>query len=110
MMKSTKDLLEFLDLSHLSPDEELAIRQVLQRDDNLRKRETGRIRRLQISIPDPKKLKVMTGKWFEELRTHRYGQQSDVTEVLRSSMRRKKTTGKDFVLITINQLNNYTLN
>lgn len=43
-MKSTKDLLEFLDLSHLSTDEELAIRQVLQRDDNLRKRETGRIR------------------------------------------------------------------
>ncbi|XP_071183122.1 synaptotagmin-like protein 2 isoform X1 [Salvelinus alpinus] len=92
MMKSPKDLLEFLDLSHLSTDEELAIRQVLQRDDNLRKRETGRIRRLQISIPDPKKLKIMTGEWFEELRTHRYGRQSDVTEVLRSSMRRKKTT------------------
>uniref|UniRef100_A0A8C7LY15 Synaptotagmin-like protein 1 n=1 Tax=Oncorhynchus kisutch TaxID=8019 RepID=A0A8C7LY15_ONCKI len=92
MMKSTKDLLEFLDLSHLSTDEELAIRQVLQRDDNLRKRETGRIRRLQISIPDPKKLKVMTGEWFEELRTRRYGRQSDVAEVLRSSMRRKKPT------------------
>ncbi|XP_024285470.1 synaptotagmin-like protein 1 isoform X1 [Oncorhynchus tshawytscha] len=92
MMKYTKDLLEFLDLSHLSTDEELAIRQVLQRDDNLRKRETGRIRRLQISIPDPKKLKVMTGEWFEELRTRRYGRQSDVAEVLRSSMRRKKPT------------------
>ncbi|XP_041711598.2 synaptotagmin-like protein 2 [Coregonus clupeaformis] len=92
MMKSTKDSLEFLDLSHLSTDEELAIRQVLQRVDDLRKRETGRIRRLQISIPDPKKLKVMTGEWFEELRTRRYGRQSDVTEVLRYSMRRKKTT------------------
>ncbi|XP_067116198.1 synaptotagmin-like protein 1 isoform X3 [Osmerus mordax] len=92
MMKSNRDLSEDLDLSFLSTDEEMAIRQVLQRDENLKRRETGRIRRLRLSIPDPKKLKVMTGEWFEELRTCRYGRQSDVTEVVRSSMRRKKTT------------------
>ncbi|XP_062302718.1 synaptotagmin-like protein 2 isoform X2 [Osmerus eperlanus] len=92
MMKSNRDLSEDLDLSFLSTDEEMAIRQVLQRDENLKRQETGRIRRLRLSIPDPKKLKVMTGEWFEELRTCRYGRQSDVTEVVRSSMRRKKTT------------------
>ncbi|XP_046886751.1 synaptotagmin-like protein 1 isoform X3 [Hypomesus transpacificus] len=91
-MKCNRDLSDDLDLSFLSTDEEMAIRQVLQRDENLKRQETGRIRRLRLSIPDPKTLKVMTGEWFEELRTRRYGRQSDVTEVVRSSMRRKKTT------------------
>ncbi|XP_010866437.2 synaptotagmin-like protein 2 [Esox lucius] len=91
MMKSTQDISEYLDLSYLSTDEELAIRQVLQRDENLKRQETGRIRRLHYSIPDPKMLKIMTGQWFQELRNRRYGRHSDVTDVVRSSMKKKTT-------------------
>lgn len=91
-MKTSRDLAEELDLSFLSPEEELAIREVLLRDDTLKKQETGRVRLLRLSVPDPAQLKVMTGEWFQELRTRRHGRQSDGTEVVRSSMRRKKTT------------------
>ncbi|KAJ7989997.1 hypothetical protein DPEC_G00310280 [Dallia pectoralis] len=90
-MKSTQDFSEYLDLSYLSTNEELAIRQVLQRDENLKQRENGRIRRLHHSTPDRKMLKVMTGEWFQELRNRRYGRQSDVTDVVRSSMKKRKT-------------------
>ncbi|XP_028827570.1 synaptotagmin-like protein 2 isoform X2 [Denticeps clupeoides] len=89
-MKPTDELSPPLDLSFLSAEEERAIRQVLQRDETLRKQETGRIRRLELAGPDQKQLKVMSGQWFEEIRAKRYGQQPDVTVVVRSSMRLKQ--------------------
>ncbi|KAG9336255.1 hypothetical protein JZ751_002602 [Albula glossodonta] len=89
-MRSHSEVPSDLDLSFLSAEEESAIQKVLQRDENLRKQETGRIRQLRLSIDDPSQLKVMTGEWFEDLRSRRHGRQEDATDVVRSSIRRKK--------------------
>ncbi|XP_051579294.1 synaptotagmin-like protein 2 isoform X2 [Myxocyprinus asiaticus] len=90
-MKQSKSASELIDLSFLSAEEEAAIRQVLLRDEDLKRLESGRVRKLRQSVPDLKQLKTLTGEWFEELRVKRYGQQTDVTAVVRSSMRWKKT-------------------
>ncbi|KAG7465670.1 hypothetical protein MATL_G00156030 [Megalops atlanticus] len=89
-MRSNGEVPSDLDLSFLSADEEAAIRQVLQRDEKLRKQETGRVRRLRLSVADPRQLKVMTGEWFDDLRSRRYGRQTVATDIVRSSIRRKK--------------------
>ncbi|KAJ8383363.1 hypothetical protein AAFF_G00221530 [Aldrovandia affinis] len=94
-MRSNRDVSSDLDLRFLSADEESTIRQVLQRDDKLRKQETGRVRQLRLSIADPQHLKVMTGQWFDDLRSQRYGRQADATDIVRSSIRRKKTPGSN---------------
>ncbi|XP_005169912.1 synaptotagmin-like protein 2 isoform X1 [Danio rerio] len=90
-MKPSKSALGLLDLSFLSAEEEAAIRQVLLRDEDLKRLESGRVRKLRQSVPDLQQLKNLTGEWFEELRIKRYGQQTDVTAVVRTSMRWKKT-------------------
>ncbi|XP_048113905.1 synaptotagmin-like protein 2 isoform X6 [Alosa alosa] len=90
-MKPSAKFPELLDLSFLSADEEAAILKVLQRDEELRKFDTGRQRRLKATTPDPKQVRVMTGEWFEDLKTKRYGQPCDITAVVKSSMRRKRT-------------------
>ncbi|XP_043118773.1 synaptotagmin-like protein 2 [Puntigrus tetrazona] len=90
-MKQSKSTLERIDLSFLSAEEEAAIRQVLLRDEDLKRLESGRVRKLRQSVPDLTQLKTLTGEWFEELKVRRYGQQTDVTAVVRSSMRWKKT-------------------
>ncbi|XP_059376037.1 synaptotagmin-like protein 1 [Carassius carassius] len=91
MMKQSKSTLEVIDLSFLSAEEEAAIRQVLLRDEDLKRLEGGRVRKLRQSVPDLTQLKTLSGEWFEELKVKRYGQQTDVTAVVRSSMRWKKT-------------------
>uniref|UniRef100_A0A3B4EF58 C2 domain-containing protein n=1 Tax=Pygocentrus nattereri TaxID=42514 RepID=A0A3B4EF58_PYGNA len=48
-------------------------------------------RRLRNSVPDHKQLKVLSGEWFEELRSKRYGRQPAISAVVRSSMRWKKS-------------------
>ncbi|XP_073682591.1 uncharacterized protein [Garra rufa] len=90
-MKQSKSALELIDLSFLSAEEEAAIRQVLLRDEDLKRLESGRVRKLRQSVPDLTQLRTLTGEWFEELKVKRYGQQADVTTVVRSSMRWKKT-------------------
>lgn len=90
-MKQSKSASELIDLSFLSAEEEAAIRQVLLRDEDLKRLESGRVRTLRQSVPDLQKLKTLTGEWFEELRVKRYGLQTDVTAVVRTSMRWKKT-------------------
>uniref|UniRef100_A0A8C1GFE7 Synaptotagmin-like protein 1 n=1 Tax=Cyprinus carpio TaxID=7962 RepID=A0A8C1GFE7_CYPCA len=92
-MKQSKSALEVIDLSFLSAEEEAAIRQVLLRDEDLKRLESGRVRKLRQSVPDLTQLKTLSGEWFEELKVKRYGQQTDVTAVVRSSMRWKKTAG-----------------
>ncbi|KAL7872799.1 hypothetical protein AOLI_G00118700 [Acnodon oligacanthus] len=92
-MNSFKDATLFIDLSFLSPEEEAVIRQVLLRDEDLKRLEIGRVRRLRNSVPDHKKLKVLSGEWFEELRSKRYGRQPAISAVVRSSMRWKKSAG-----------------
>ncbi|KAL1257633.1 hypothetical protein QQF64_010877 [Cirrhinus molitorella] len=90
-MKHSKSALELIDLSFLSAEEEAAIRQVLLRDEDLKRLESGRVRKLRQSVPDLQQLRTLSGEWFEELKVKRYGQQEDVTAVVRSSMRWKKT-------------------
>ncbi|KAK2878988.1 hypothetical protein Q8A67_019779 [Cirrhinus molitorella] len=90
-MKHSKSALELIDLSFLSAEEETAIRQVLLRDEDLKRLESGRVRKLRQSVPDLQQLRTLSGEWFEELKVKRYGQQEDVTAVVRSSMRWKKT-------------------
>ncbi|KAI4882922.1 hypothetical protein NFI96_021494 [Prochilodus magdalenae] len=94
-MSSSKDAALFIDLSYLSAEEEGAIRQVLLRDEDLKRLELGRVRRLRNSVPDSKQLKVLSGEWFEDLRSKRYGRQPPVSAVVRSSMRWKKSAGKE---------------
>ncbi|XP_056624713.1 synaptotagmin-like protein 1 isoform X2 [Triplophysa dalaica] len=90
-MKQAKSASEFIDLSFLSAEEEAAIRQVLLRNEDLTRLESGRVRKLRQSVPDLTQLKTLSGEWFEEIRSERYGQRTDVTAVVRSSMRWKKT-------------------
>ncbi|XP_050988529.1 synaptotagmin-like protein 1 isoform X3 [Labeo rohita] len=90
-MKQAKSTFELIDLSFLSAEEEAAIRHVLLRDEDLRRLESGRVRKLRQSVPDLHQLRTLTGEWFEELKVRRYGEQTDVTAVVRSSMRWKKT-------------------
>ncbi|KAK1793132.1 hypothetical protein P4O66_011541 [Electrophorus voltai] len=90
-MKSSKDATIFIDLSFLSAEEEGIIRQVLLRDESLKRLEIGRVRRLRNSVLDRKELKVLTGEWFEEIRAKRHGRQPDISAVVRSSIRWKKT-------------------
>ncbi|XP_059375597.1 synaptotagmin-like protein 1 [Carassius carassius] len=90
-MKQSKRAMELTDMSFLSAEERAAIRQVLLRDEDLKRLERGRLRKLRQSVADFLQLKTLTGEWFEELRVKQYGQQTDVTAVVRFSMRRKKT-------------------
>ncbi|KAI7804669.1 putative synaptotagmin-like protein 1, partial [Triplophysa rosa] len=89
--KQAKSPSEVIDLSFLSAEEEAAIRQVLLRNEDLTRLESGRVRKLRQSVPDLTQLKTLSGEWFEEIRSKRYGQRTDVAAVVRSSMRWKKT-------------------
>ncbi|KAK2843073.1 hypothetical protein Q7C36_011288 [Tachysurus vachellii] len=90
-MKASRDATIFIDLSFLSSEEEAVIHKVLLRDEDLKKHEIGRVRKLRELVPDPKQLKVYSGEWFEELKSKRYGRQPHVSAVVRSSMRWKKS-------------------
>ncbi|XP_027015826.2 uncharacterized protein si:ch211-266g18.6 [Tachysurus fulvidraco] len=90
-MKASKDATIFIDLSFLSSEEEAVIHKVLLRDEDLKKHEIGRVRKLRELVPDPKELKVLSGEWFEDLKSKRYGRQPHVSAVVRSSMRWKKS-------------------
>ncbi|XP_053366351.1 synaptotagmin-like protein 1 [Clarias gariepinus] len=92
-MRASRDATIFIDLSFLSPEEEAIIQKVLVRDEDLKKHEIGRVRKLRERVPDQKELKVLSGEWFEDLKSKRYGRQPHVSAVVRSSMRWKKTAG-----------------
>ncbi|XP_053488910.1 synaptotagmin-like protein 1 [Ictalurus furcatus] len=92
-MTASRDATIFIDLSFLSPEEEAVIHKVLLRDEDLKKHEIGRVRKLRESVPDPKQLKVLSGEWFEDLKSKRHGRQPHVSAVVRSSMRWKKSAG-----------------
>ncbi|KAF7704073.1 hypothetical protein HF521_021145 [Silurus meridionalis] len=93
-MKASRDATIFIDLSFLSPEEEAVIQKVLLRDEDLKKLEMGRVRKLKECVPDPKQLKELSGEWFEDLKSKRHGRQPHVSAVVRSSMRWKKSSGQ----------------
>ncbi|CAI9570678.1 unnamed protein product, partial [Staurois parvus] len=63
---------------------------VLQRDADLQKKDSDRIRRVQGSIKDEKKKKFVTGEWFHDVKSHRFQEDLQGSDLLRASIRKKK--------------------
>ncbi|KYO38268.1 synaptotagmin-like protein 2 [Alligator mississippiensis] len=79
-----------LDLSFLTEEEYEKLMKVLQRDAELKKKDSDRVRRLQGSIHDEKKKKFVTGEWFYEVKAKRFQEELEGPDLLRASIRRKK--------------------
>ncbi|XP_053329540.1 synaptotagmin-like protein 4 [Spea bombifrons] len=79
-----------LDLSFLTEEEYEKLMNVLQRDAELQKKESDRIRRLQGSLKDEKKKKFVTGAWFHDVKAMRFNEDLQGSDLLRASIRRKK--------------------
>uniref|UniRef100_A0A2K6SUQ2 Synaptotagmin like 1 n=1 Tax=Saimiri boliviensis boliviensis TaxID=39432 RepID=A0A2K6SUQ2_SAIBB len=84
-----------LDLSFLTEEEQEAIAGVLQRDARLRQLEEGRVSKLRASLADPGQLKILTGDWFQEARSQRHHSAHFGSDLVRASMRRKKSSRGD---------------
>lgn len=81
-----------LDLSFLTEEEQEAIAQVLKRDAHLRQLEEGRVSKLRASLADPGQLKILTGDWFQEARAQRHHHAHLGSDLVRASIRRKKSS------------------
>ncbi|CAM5166248.1 unnamed protein product [Natator depressus] len=79
-----------LDLSFLTEEEYEKLMKVLQRDAELKKKDSDRIRRLQGSLKDEKKKKFVTGEWFNEVKAKRFQEELEGPDLLRASIRKKK--------------------
>ncbi|XP_037765072.1 synaptotagmin-like protein 2 [Chelonia mydas] len=79
-----------LDLSFLTEEEYEKLMKVLQRDAELKKKDSDRIRRLQGSLKDEKKKKFVTGEWFNEVKAKRFQEELEGSDLLRASIRKKK--------------------
>ncbi|XP_053555106.1 synaptotagmin-like protein 2 [Bombina bombina] len=79
-----------LDLSFLTEEEYNKLMKVLQRDEELQKKDGDRIRRLQGSIKDEKKKKFVTGEWFYDVKSQRFQEDLHGSDLLRASIRKKK--------------------
>ncbi|CAO2589383.1 Synaptotagmin-like protein 1 [Lemmus lemmus] len=87
-----------LDLSFLTEEEQEAIADVLKRDARLRQLEEGRVSKLRASLADPGQLKILTGDWFQEARSQRHHHAHFGSDLVRASIRRKKTSRGDQTL------------
>uniref|UniRef100_A0A8C3RYG1 Synaptotagmin-like protein 2 n=1 Tax=Chelydra serpentina TaxID=8475 RepID=A0A8C3RYG1_CHESE len=81
---------KMLDLSFLTEEEYEKLMKVLQRDAELKKKDSDRIRRLQGSLKDEKKKKFVTGEWFNEVKAKRFQEELEGPDLLRASIRKKK--------------------
>ncbi|XP_012666851.1 synaptotagmin-like protein 1 [Otolemur garnettii] len=86
---------ELLDLSFLTDEEQEAIADVLKRDALLRQLEEGRVSKLRASLLDPGQLKILTGDWFQEARSQRHHHAHFGSDLVRASIRRKKSSRGD---------------
>ncbi|KAL2773081.1 synaptotagmin-like protein 1 isoform 2, partial [Daubentonia madagascariensis] len=84
-----------LDLSFLTEEEQEAIADVLKRDACLRQLEEGRVSKLRASLVDPGQLKILTGDWFREARSQRHHHAHFGSDLVRASIRRKKSSRGD---------------
>ncbi|XP_032719769.1 synaptotagmin-like protein 1 [Lontra canadensis] len=84
-----------LDLSFLTEEEQEAIADVLKRDARLRQLEEGRVSKLRASLADPGQLKILTGDWFQEARSQRHHHAHLGSDLVRASIRRKKSSMGD---------------
>ncbi|MEE6497010.1 hypothetical protein FKM82_002559 [Ascaphus truei] len=79
-----------LDLTFLTEEEYEKLMKVLQRDADLQKKDSDRIRRVQGSLKDEKKKKFVTGEWFQDVKARRFQEDLQGSDLLRASIRRKK--------------------
>ncbi|ERE85961.1 synaptotagmin-like protein 2 isoform 3 [Cricetulus griseus] len=96
--ESELDLEGLLDLSFLTEEEQEAIADVLKRDARLRQLEEGRVSKLRASLADPGQLKTLTGDWFQEARSQRHHHAHFGSDLVRASIRRKKSSRGDQAL------------
>ncbi|KAM4771017.1 synaptotagmin-like protein 1 [Rhinophrynus dorsalis] len=82
-----------IDLSFLTSEEQAVIKNVLNRDSKLKKSEEKRIRKIKKNNFDPGCLKLLTGEWFEELKSKRYLQYSSATDLLQYAFEQEKRGG-----------------
>ncbi|KAM5145784.1 synaptotagmin-like protein 2 isoform 1-T2 [Mantella aurantiaca] len=82
---------EMLDLSFLTEEEYEKLMKVLQRDADLQKNDYDRIKRVQGSIKDEKKKKFVTGEWFHDVKSQRFEEDLQGSDLLRASIRKKKS-------------------
>lgn len=87
-----------LDLSFLTEEEQEIIADVLKRDAHLRQLEEGRVSKLRASLADPGQLKILTGDWFQEARSQRHHHAHFGSDLVRASIRRKKSSRGDQAL------------
>ncbi|KAM8792008.1 synaptotagmin-like protein 1 [Rhynchonycteris naso] len=87
-----------LDLSFLTEEEQEAIADVLKRDAHLRQLEEGRVSKLRASLTEPGQLKFLTGDWFQEARAQRHHHAHLGSDLVRASIRRKKSSRGDQAL------------
>uniref|UniRef100_I3MMJ5 Synaptotagmin-like protein 1 n=1 Tax=Ictidomys tridecemlineatus TaxID=43179 RepID=I3MMJ5_ICTTR len=87
-----------LDLSFLTEEEQETIAEVLKRDAHLRQLEEGRVSKLRASLADPGQLKILTGDWFQEARSQRHHHAHFGSDLVRASIRRKKSSRGEQVL------------
>ncbi|GCC29517.1 uncharacterized protein [Chiloscyllium punctatum] len=87
-MKGVMD--NHLDLSFLTEDEYQALLKVIQRDSELKKKDSERIRTAQKSIQDEKRRKLVTGVWFEEVKAKRYRNSLLGVDLIKASIGKKK--------------------
>ncbi|XP_048461265.1 synaptotagmin-like protein 2 [Rhincodon typus] len=92
-MKGVMD--SHLDLSFLTEDEYQMLLKVIQRDSELKKKDSERIRTAQKSIQDEKRRKLVTGLWFEEVKAKRYRNSLLGVDLIKASIRRKKPITHD---------------
>lgn len=82
-----------LDLTHLTEEEQSAILQVLQRDLDLQLVDEGRVRSLERTETDPRRLRSLSGAWFTEecSKRHRAGSAS---ALVHASIRHRRTRSR----------------
>ncbi|KAM7373111.1 hypothetical protein PAMP_007991 [Pampus punctatissimus] len=93
-----EELVDGLDLSHLTEEEQSAILQVLQRDLDLRRRDEGRVRILEQTETDATRLRSLSGAWFSEQRSKRHHSRTSGCDLVHATIRHRKTKGKDVPL------------
>ncbi|XP_059898672.1 synaptotagmin-like protein 1 isoform X1 [Gadus macrocephalus] len=93
-----RDREDSLDLGHLTEHEQEAILQVLLRDSELRRRDEGRVRSLQETEVNPVRLRTLSGSWFSEERSKRHRSAKPGADLVHSSIRRRKSKGKEVPL------------
>ncbi|XP_025024284.1 synaptotagmin-like protein 2 isoform X2 [Python bivittatus] len=81
-----------LDLSFLTEEEYGKLMRVLQRDAELKKKDSDRIRRLQDSLKDETKKKFVTGEWFHEAKAQRFQENLEGSDLLRASIKKKRSS------------------